>query len=227
MNQIKVELPAKFRTVVGKKVKNLRQRGEMPAVVYGHGVKPLNISLEQGVFEKTFKQAGTSTLVDLVIDDQKPMKVLIHEPQPHYLTLKPVHVDFYAVKMDEEIETGIPLHFEGISPAVDELEGNFVTTRSELDVRCLPDKLVSEFIVDISVLKTFDDQIRVKDIALPEGMEVLNDPDEVIALVSAPITEEQLAEDLASDTTEAETAVLDEMNKEPEVDTEASGDKKA
>lgn len=209
-----ITLQATSREIVGKKVKRLRQRAVMPAVVYGHGIESSPIAVDLKEFNKVFVEAGTSTLVDLAIDDQKPIKVLIHEPQAHYLKADPVHVDFYAVKMTEKIETAIPVHFVGTSAAVEEMEGNFVANKDELNIKCFPGDLIPAVEVDISALATFDDQIRIKDIQVPETIEVMDDSEEVVCLVSAPISEEELEADLTEDSA-AEEAAVAELGAEP------------
>ncbi len=214
-------LNANTREVIGKKVKRLRARAVLPAVVYGHGVDGGIISVDLKEFKKVYSEAGTSALVDLAIDDKKPIKVLIHEPQAHYLKSDPVHVDFYAVKMTEKIETAIPIHFVGTSAAVEDLEGNFVANRDELNIKCFPGDLIPAVEVDITILATFDDQIRVKDLALPETIEVMDDAEEVICLVSAPISEEELEAELTEDAT-AEEAAVAELGAEPAVEGEAT-----
>lgn len=213
-----VALQAEKRAVIGKKVKNLRLKGLLPAVVYGHGLEATSISINAGDFRKAYHEAGTSTLVDLKIGDDKPVKVLFHEPQPHHLLGTPLHVDLYAVKMTEKIETAIPINFIGVSPAVDELEGNFIANRDELNIRCFPGDLIPSVEVDITNLKTFDDQIRVSDIKVPETVEIMDDAEDVVALVQAPISEAELEAELAPEvgSAEAEAAAVEELAKEGE-----------
>ncbi len=219
----KIELKVTSRQVTGKKVKKSRAKGIIPAVVYGHGVeKPENIFVDLKEFRKVYEEAGTSALVDLTIDDKKPIKVLLTEPQVHYLTGTPVHVDMRAIKMSEKLETAIPLTFVGEAPAVEELEGNLITNKDEINVRCLPGDLISEIEVDIAVLKTFDDQVKISDLNIPSTIEVLDDEEEVIATVAAPISEEELEAELAEDTT-AEEAAVEELGK----DEESAEDEKA
>lgn len=218
-----VNLHATIRQQVGNKINRLRMSGQLPAVIYGHGQESRSISIDAKEFKKAFRTAGSSTLVDLVIDDEKPVKTLIQQPQFHYLTSLPIHADFYAVKMDEEIETTVPINFIGVSPAVEELEGNFIANKNELTVRCLPANLIPEVEIDISVLKTFDDQIRVSDLKLPSTIEVMHDPEESIALVAAPITAEELEAELATDQTDAEKAAVEALAEE----TEAAGGEEA
>src|SRR3989338_8601515 len=202
-----VALSARLRELTGKKVKTLRLKGDIPGVVYGHGLDSTPITVERVALKKAFAKAGSGTLVDLTIGEQKPIKVLFHEPQVHYLSGEPIHFDLYAVKMDEEIETTIPIIFVGISPAVDELEGNFIANRDELTIKCLPGNLIPNVEVDISILKTFDDSIKVSDIQVPETVQIQDEMEETVALVTAPRSEEELEAELAEDKAEVEAAI--------------------
>ena len=224
-----VVLSVRSREQTGKKVKTIRAKGEIPGVVYGHGVSSEPIAAKIVALKKAYAKAGSGTLVDLTVDEKPPIKVLFHEPQLHYLNGEPIHFDLYAVKMDEEIETTIPIVFVGVSPAVDELEGNFIANRDELTIRCLPANLIPNVEVDISILKTFDDSIRINDLKVPETVKVIDDPEEVIALVTAPRSVEELEAELAEDKA-AENAAVEELGKEGEEPAEgevapAEGDK--
>jgi len=190
----KIVLSAQPRNVFGRKLKVFRKQGQVPAILYGHNLKPVPLFLKKAEFEKVLVQAGTSTLIDLKIENEKPKKVLIHAVQKDPLTLAPLHVDLYQVKMTEKIVTEIPLKFVGEAPAVVELDGTLLVNRDNIEVECLPTDLVHEIEVDISSLKTFDDLIKVADLKIPKGLEVLNDPNEVVASVTPPRSEEELAE---------------------------------
>src|SRR3990167_730975 len=107
-----IVLQAKTRTILGKKVASLRNQKMIPGVVYGAGDNQA-ITLEYISFEKAFRQSGESTLVDLVVNDAKPVKVLVHEVQREPLRSKITHVDLYQVKMDQKLTLNIPLKFTG------------------------------------------------------------------------------------------------------------------
>ena len=209
-------LLAKKREIIGKKVKKVRQEGMVPAVLYGRGIKPENISIEKTEFVKTFDEAGTSSLIDLNIDSQKPIKVLSHEPQKNPVSGEPIHVDFYKVRMDEKIKTEIPLNFIGESEAVEQLEGNLVTNKDSVEVECLPSDLVPEIEIDISRLKTFEDTIKISDLEIPTSIEILHDQDEIIALVEEPRSEEELAELEETSAAEEEKEALEKIGSEAE-----------
>lgn len=211
-----LHLSADLRTVAGKAVKRLRLAGQTPVVLYGHGTDPVSLQVDAKELVQIWKTAGSSQLVDIKIGDAKPVKVLIHDVQIHPVSSDIVHTDFYQVKMTEKLETEIPLRFVGESPAVKDLEGNLITEKDVLEIRCFPGDLVPEFEVDISVLKTFDDTIKVGDVRVPSTIEVLNDPEEMIALVTAPRSEEELEAELAPSGAEAEAAAIAEMEAKAE-----------
>src|SRR3989338_8153968 len=114
-----LELKAKIRKITGKKVKNLRIAGMIPAVLYGPKIKN-NVSLEVDLkeFEKAFKEAGESSLISLKIGGQKENAlVLVHSLERDPLNEKPIHIDFYQPDLTKEIEANVPLVFEGESLA--------------------------------------------------------------------------------------------------------------
>ncbi|MBI5467169.1 MAG: 50S ribosomal protein L25 [Candidatus Kerfeldbacteria bacterium] len=186
-------LPAQPRAELGKTVDHLRRQHRIPAVVYGHGVPSQTISVDERVFQKIYRQAGSSSLVDLVIGEQGPTKVLIQSLQRHPTTHGVTHIDFYQVKMTEKIETEIELHFVGESAAVKESGGIFIRTIDKVKVECLPGDLVPSIDVDVSVLKTFEDRIHISDIVAPKGITIMEKSEDVVASVTPPRSEEEIA----------------------------------
>lgn len=187
-----IGLTATKRTIKGKTVASLRKKGLLPAVLYGYKVETTDLELNEREFGKVFKQAGESTLINLTVDG-KSQTVLIHDVQNHYLTDKPIHVDFFAVNMDEKLTATIPLHFEGESSAVKAMGGVLVKNIAEVEVECLPADLPHQIVVDISTLNTFEDAIHIKDLPVSDKVKILGNPEEVVANVAAPRTEEELA----------------------------------
>lgn len=214
-------LTANLRTVVGRKVSQVRKNGQIPAVVYGNGTKTRSIAIDNQNFFKLFDTAGTSTIIDLKVDDSAPIKVLIREPQIDPVTMRILHVDFHQINMKEKIRTEVPLEFIGDSPAVVDLDGKLVYSLDNLEIECLPDDLVQHIDVDISVLKEFDDSIHVSDIKAPQGIEILNDPELSIVVVQAPISEAELEAELAEETSEAEAVAAVEVEEKGALDEEA------
>jgi len=207
------KLGAKSREITGKKVKNLRLNGEIPAVIYGHDTKPQALTLNRSEFSKIYAEAGISSLIDLDIEGKSTVKVISHEPDLNPVTDEPIHVDLYKVRMDEKIKTEIPLEFVGESDAVTQLDGSLVTNRDNIEIECLPADLIPSIEVDISQLKTFEDSINVGSLKLPANIELLTDPEEVIASVEEPRSEEELAE-LEESAAEEEKEALEKMQEE-------------
>lgn len=189
---VNLTLKATIRDLLGKKVKNLRRDGQIPLVLYGRKFTALSLSADKNEFKKLSHQAGEATLINIEISGHETAKALIRQIQKDPVSDTVIHADLYKVDMSEEIETEIPLVFDGVAPAVSELEGNFITNKDAIKVKCLPDKLISEIKVDISTLKTFEDLIHVKDLDIPEGIKVLEETEDIIAQVTAPLSEEEL-----------------------------------
>lgn len=187
-------LNATNRTTIGRKNYAMRNEGLIPAVVYGSDIKPMNVAIESSVFTRTLRHAGESTIIDLNIEGEKaPLKVLIQDVQRDPVRTDVIHVDFRQVNMNKPIEAKIMLNFIGDSKAVDALGGTFIRSLEEIEVRCLPGKLVHFIDVDISALKSFEDSIHVRDIVVPEGMEIISDLEYTVAAVEAPRSDADIA----------------------------------
>ena len=128
-----ITLNADTRTVKGRKLFGLRQEGKVPAVVYGGGLaETASLSMNAAEFASVCRKSGESTLIDLVIDNAAPLKVLIHEIQRDPLQGTPVHIDFRNIDMTKPIETNIELIFVGESLAVKALGGTLLKAREEI-----------------------------------------------------------------------------------------------
>lgn len=219
-------LKATKREIVGRKNYTARLEGNVPAVVYGADIQPESIMLDGSAFSRTLKQAGESTIIDLAVEGiAQPIKVLIQDVQRHPLSGDAIHVDFRQVNMNKPIEAKIGLNFIGTSAAVYALGGTLVKSLEEIEVRCLPAKLVHELDVDISTLKTFDDAIKIQNIVVPEGMEVLTDADFTVATVEAPRSEAEMA--ALNEKIDVDVTAVEVEKKGKEDAAEGEGDAKA
>jgi large subunit ribosomal protein L25 len=175
-------------------VKTMIKSGFIPAVVYGPKLKANKlVKVGANNLRKIIAAAGESTLVDLIVDGKPEGKILIKEEQLDPIKDTLIHADFYEVDMSKEIHTEIPLHFIGDSKAVKELAGVLIRSINEIEVRCLPTDLVNHIDVDISVLNTFDDVIKIHDLKLPTGIKLAHETDDVVATVAEPKAEEVFA----------------------------------
>lgn len=177
----------------GKKLQTLRGEGLVPAVLYGHGVEPQSIVLDHLRFARAFKEAGENTLIALTVGKGKPVNVLVKDAQMHPTTNRYTHADFFQVRMDEVIETVVPITFVGESSAIREQGGVLIKALDEAEVSALPADIPHTIEADLSKLVTFDDVIKISDLPVSKKVEILNDPETVVALVEAPRTEAEIA----------------------------------
>lgn len=168
--------------------KQLRNRGTVPAVVYGN-IENTQIQCDENVLRKAFVQAGESTLVELDIAGNK-VPVLFHTIDFDPVSDRIAHVDFYAVNMKEELETHVSIRFEDEAPAVKEFSAVLVTTLDTVTVRCLPSNLPHDLPVSLSKLTELEATLTVADIKLPEGVVILEDPETVLAVAQEARQEE-------------------------------------
>jgi large subunit ribosomal protein L25 len=226
-----ITLDAKKREKAERRIK---AEESVPGIVYGRGIENVMLWVDQKKFNKLYEDLGESTVFKLAIDGSDERNVLVKDVQRDVLSGGTRHVDFYQVRMDEEIEAEVELVFEGESPAVKELAGILVKNMDAIEVKCLPGDLPPEIIVDISTIKTFDDYIYVKDLPISEKVEVLVDPENVVAMVSPPRSEDDLAEletEVKEDVTKVEGVVKEEEpvegeEKKPESNKEEKKEKK-
>src|SRR3989344_3955948 len=190
-------LKANPREVLGKKIKSLRKEGFLPAVIYGakEASRPVVLNLKE--FEKVWREAGESSLIELELGGEKK-GVLIKEVQTDPVKDFPIHADFQAVSMDEKIEAEVPVHFIGESPAVKNFGGVLVKVLHEIEVEALPADLPQSIDVDIFLLENLEQRFLVKDLKLPPRVKVLAEPNEIIALVETPKAEEEVTPETPS-----------------------------
>jgi|SRR3989344_6907811 len=209
----------------------LKNAGQVPAVVYGPETKNVSVQVDEKEFKKVLREAGESTLVELLVEKdpssakasegavKKP--VLIHEIQKDPVTDKIIHIDFFQPSLKQEVQVAIPLTFEGVAPAEKDLGGTLNKNILEIEVKALPQNLPHEIKVNVETLKTFEDHILVRDLVIPANVEVLKQPDEIVASVLAPRdVEAELAEEIKEEVSEVEK--VEKEKKEEEVVEDAS-----
>jgi len=188
-----ITLKAKTRIQTGEQVRKLRERGKLPAVLYGPGIKQnLNLEIDSKEFVRVFQETGRTSFVQLEVEkregeDKKPLSflALIHDLQKDPLTLTITHVDFYQPLSTKEIKVMVPLVFEGEALAVKNLGGTLVKNIQEVQVQALPQNLPHEIRVDLSPLDEIDKTILVKDLHTNPGVKILKNPEEIVAHVMA------------------------------------------
>jgi len=215
----KVVLKATKRDVAGKQVKAMRREGKLPAVIYGRHTEPINISLEAHSASLALAKLTSSTIVTIDVDGTE-YPALVREKQRDYIKNRLLHVDFLAVSLTEKLRATVALHFHGVSIAVKDYSAVMVHNLEQLNVECLPADLPERIDVDVAKLARVGDAIRVRDVVVSDKIRVLENPDTVVAVASAPKVEEAAvgapgAEGLAAPT-EAEPEISVERGKKEE-----------
>lgn len=179
-------LTANRRAVTGKAVARLRRAGQLPAVAYGHGEASTSLVVDAHAFEQLRRHVGPNTIIDLAVDGTQPKPALVHDVQIHPVTRRPLHVDFLLVRMTEELTVEVPLVPVGGSPAVELHGGTLLQLVDSVRVRARADHLPQEISVPVDRLVDFETVLHVRDLAVPPGVTILTDPDEVVAKVAPP-----------------------------------------
>jgi large subunit ribosomal protein L25 len=180
-------LSATPRTVLGKKVKQLRRQGILPANVYGRSLDSTAIQVDAREFAHNIKTSGIRHMFELNIDgEREPRYVVIRGLTRKGGTGDAIHVDFYQVDPNRPITANVPLRIEGEAPAVRDLAGTLVHSLDLVAIRCTPLAIPDALVADASSLKSFDVSLTVADLQAPEGIEILTDPSVVVATVMPP-----------------------------------------
>ena len=210
----KVVLKAQPRQVIGKQVRALRREGLLPAIVYGSHISPVAISLNFHDASLALAKISSSQLVNVDVDGASHT-VLVRERQRNPVTSALVHVDFQAVSLTETLRVNVGLQFSGEAPAVTNYDGIVTVSLEELEVECLADDLVNYLEVDLSALDRIGDAIYVRDVPLPPRVQVLNDPDQMVVVITAPTISVEAAEE-AEVAAAFEPEVIEKGKKEEE-----------
>ena len=203
----RVKLNAKLREEIGKnKVKKLKAEGFVPACLYKAGEETLSLKVDdKALYEALHTKAGENVILDLVIDTEKKgaKPVMIKEVQYHPTKDNILHVDFHEIDLTEEIKVNVPIVSKGQADAVTKEEGTLEHIMWEVEVECLPTEIPEKIEVDVSALK-IGDKIVVKDLVMPPGVKVLNDPELTVMSGEPPRKEEVVEEAPAEEGTEPE-----------------------
>lgn len=212
-------LKAETRKVLGRKVKNLRKEGILPANIYGKKIKSQAVQVKTSDLNKIHKEVGETGLLELELGKNK-RPVLIHNLQRNPVTDKPIHVDFLQVDLKEKVTAKVPVEFTGESPAEKQGLGTVVLYVNEVEVTALPGDLPEKFVVDASKLEEVDQSVLVKDLSIDaKKVEVVTNADTIVAKVEPPQKVEEVAPPPPA---EGEVPVEGEMPVEGEVPAEGA-----
>ncbi len=216
----KIVLNATRRDVIGKHVKTLRREGKLPAVLYGYGVESTPIVMDLRETTKSLASIGSSTMVTVDLDG-KEYDVLVRERQRDVILRTLLHVDFQTVSLTDTIRAQVSIVLgDEEAPAVDNYGAILIFGMETLEVEALPQDLPERIVVDVSSLELIGDSIRVKDLILPEGVEVLGDLNAMVIAASAPALEEIVEDEVEDEATPelSEPDVIEKGRQEEETE---------
>lgn len=206
----RLSLPADERKILGKKVKQLRRRGSLPAHVFGKGVENEDVTVDAKEFLKTFHLAGETGLIDLKIGAEKVRPVLVREVQYDPVSGDLIHIDFYQVDLSQKVKVPVPLVLVGEQPESVHLGETIVLqTLNEVEVEALPTDLVEKIEVDISPLKQIDDVITVEALNYDKDKLTLHAGPEAIVVKLAPAVTAEMEKLLEEEAAEKATAAAE------------------
>lgn len=174
------------RDVTGKKVRRLRLQGMIPGNIYGHNRESIPIQLSAHDFSRFIRTHPATTLLSLQLDSGPAEPAVVRHVQREPRTNAIQHVDFMHVEMSEPIKVRVPIHFEGESPAVKNLDGVLLQLLESLEVEALPGDLPEAVMLDIRDMTEMKDTRYVRDLRVPANVTVLADADEPVAKIEPP-----------------------------------------
>jgi large subunit ribosomal protein L25 len=184
----KTQLQVAPRTVLGKKVRALRREGMIPANIYGHNVSSVAVQVSSEDLRHLMRGHGRTEIVYVQLDgEERP--TFIKDVQRNPVTDQVLHVDFLQISLLNKVKIEVPIHLHGLPPAVDNLGGILIHHLNSVIVEALPTNIPSSIDVDVTGLAEIGDSIHVADLVTPEDIEVLQDPESVVALIEIPAAE--------------------------------------
>lgn len=184
-------LKAEERKIVGRKVKNLRKLGIIPANVFGKKTKSESIQVDAKEFGKVFKEVGETGLIDLQIGKEKVKNALVHKVQYNPVSDIINHIDFMEVDLKQKVTAEVHVILVGESPAEKQALGTVVLQLNEIEVEALPMDLPERFEVYIEGLTDVDQAIYVKDLKYDKDkVEIKHDLEAIVVKVEPPLKEE-------------------------------------
>jgi len=181
-----VSLSANAREGKGKgAARSLRSQGQVPAVIYGHGRQPQPLALNARDLDKLLSHIqAESTVIEVTVGGQTA-KTLIREIQRHPIKRQILHVDFQALVAGEKVTVSIPIVLLGVPEGV-RLEGGVLDqTLREIEIEVDPSNIPDHVEYDITNM-VIGDSVHISDLKVPEGVEVIDDPETSVAVLAAP-----------------------------------------
>jgi large subunit ribosomal protein L25 len=198
------------RTTGTRSSGRLRTEGQIPGVVYGHGITPLSVSINRRELRAVLHtEAGHNAVINLTVGSDKHLTI-VKELQRHPVRNEVIHVDFLVVNPNEQVTVDVPLILTGEAKAIIDEHGTVDQQMHSLSVHTTPGNIPNEIQVDVTDL-AIGGQIKVGDLTLPKGVATEVDAEETIVLgqvtraaIEIEELDAELAEAVAEEAAEAE-----------------------
>ena len=215
MQQAKLEVQQ--RDTFGKQsARELRKEGGVPAVLYGRAQETVALQLDARTFRQFLRTYGENVIINMEVSTGNTETVIIKEIQRHPVDKqKLIHADFIRISLDEPVTSAVPVVLVGNPPGIQE-GGVLENPLRQVSLHCLPMQMPTNISIDVSHLD-IGDAVHVSDLNLDEEVDILDEPDRIIATVSQPRIqlEEEITE--AEDGEGEEEEATEEQPTEPEV----------
>jgi len=214
-------LRAEPRTILGKKVKQLRRNGRIPAVVYGPVLsETVSVSVDSREFDRFYHRAGHATLFTLRWEGGE-QAVVIRDVQMDPVRQIPIHADFFAPNLRVVLTASVPINFHNEPEITDAI---LTHNLNELQVSALPAEIPQHIEVDLSSMTAVGESVRAGDVSLPAGVTLITPEDEIIAILSGVAAAEEPEEVEVSDEEAAEAVAEEGAEAEAETSGESESD---
>jgi large subunit ribosomal protein L25 len=186
----KFVMQAWLREETGKNaMRRLRKKGFVPGIIFGRSGETTMVNFNPKDLEKVIhSETGFNTIFTMDVDGltkDNLRQVLIKDYQVDPVTHTFIHVSFYRVRMDRKVEISVPIIADGTPVGVKEQGGTLDHTMREIEIRCLPGDIPDSIRIDVDQMK-IGDHVRVSELQIPEGVEIMEDPDNVVLHVMPP-----------------------------------------
>jgi len=210
------KLQVSSRTPEGSRAaRRLRRSGRVPGVIYGGDGEPLSFDVDER--ELRHALAGAGAVIDVSIDGAGSLPVVLKDAQRHPVRGQTVHVDLLRVRLDQAIQAVVPLELLGVDDAPGVKAGGGVLEHiiREVTIEALPNNIPESLSYDVSELD-IGDSVTLAAVVAPEGVAIVDDPEETIAILSAPRLQNEETEEIESET--------ERVGEEPAASADADGD---
>lgn len=189
---------AEKRDVFGKQINKFRKEGKVPGNIYGKVTDPTAVWFNEKDLENLLKEVSETALIDIIINGEKARPAVLRDVQHAVARKGIIHVDAQQVNLREKIQVAVPVEVTGESESVTKGTAIMETLTSEVEVEALPTDLPEAFTVDITSLAEPGDKIIVADLKVPQGVEILTEPETTLVALIEPQSQEEEEETAAA-----------------------------